>query len=308
MSEVIPFPKLKKQLNENINESVESQAFEKAYQYINEYESYFELNNEIALVKCEVLWKLEAYLELREETNILMSLGYQPYDTFMVFYIKSLLKLEQYHDVINVIDQVIDEVSEHQTRLILLPLKDQALSKLHERVDFMAYQLQKFNSLTTPEQTKLILALIDDHAFQFVESIKYLLETHQYVAVTQSVMLEYLRLGRYNHSITLSKFDDDYQIIPSQLPGIEKSDFKHLVMPKVIELLEGNAPSLVQEAYVHLNNHNIALYPLDIYRYGNQEEWIHAYNQYFMHLIGQENDNTNSNINKLLKLIKSLNT
>jgi hypothetical protein len=46
------------------------------------------------------------------------------------YYIKSLNGLEQYYESVEVINQIIDEVRDHKTRMELFPLKEYAQSKL----------------------------------------------------------------------------------------------------------------------------------------------------------------------------------
>ncbi|REH76775.1 hypothetical protein DOS77_08545 [Staphylococcus felis] len=307
MSDVIPFPKLKEKLVRDITESVQDENYEAAYDVINEYESYFELTDKLAILKCEVLWELSAYLELKEEANILLTLGYKPYDIYMTYYVKSLFELEQYQSVIDIIEQVLDEVTEHQTRMTLLPIKDRARSKLDERKDYMAYRLQQFHSLNQHEQMQLILSLIDDNAYQFTESISYLFNTSFMPTHIQSLMLEYLRLAEYDRCVSVTKASKTITVIPSKLIGLEHSQFKRIVVPEVIALLEEHIPSLVQEAYIHLNTHNIALYPLDIEEVASIKEWKEAYLLYFKEMIGQMDESEYAQ-QTLVELIKSLNT
>ncbi|MGV3275118.1 hypothetical protein [Staphylococcus sp. 11261D007BR] len=307
MSEIIPFPKLEEKLRKDINENVDIANYELAYDQMNEYESYFTLSPELAITKCDILWQLNAYLELKEEAHILLMQGYQPYDALMTYYIKSLYELEQYHDVVELVNQVIDEVASHKTRLTFLPLKDQAQAKLAEREDYMAFRIQKFNSLSLHEQTQLILALIDDHAYQFVSSFVYLLTEESITPTIQSLILEYLRLARYNQSVMFSKLSKSLEVIPSNLPGIDHSLFKQEVIPRVIESLEEQAPSLVHEASVHLNTQNIILYPIDIEAFASTSGWVETYVQYFLCLTGQGEFNQVQN-QDLLQLINSLNT
>ena len=44
----------------------------------------------------------------------------------MLYYIKALNGLGQYYESVNVINQIIDEVQSHKTRMALFPLKEYA--------------------------------------------------------------------------------------------------------------------------------------------------------------------------------------
>ncbi|MBA8778316.1 hypothetical protein HR080_02950 [Staphylococcus schleiferi subsp. coagulans] len=307
MSDIIPFPKMKNKLMKDIDEAVKQAQYERAYDIFNAYERHFELSPELALMKCEVLWQLEAYLELKEESNILMVQGFQPYDTLMVYYIKSLFALGHYHSVVEMITQVIDEVREHGTRLILLPIKDQAQSKLDERQDYMAHRLQNFTYLDQSEQTQLLLSLIDDSAYQFQSTIAYLLQNETLPMNIQSLMLEYLRFARYNQCVQVEKPFCNLKVKPSELSGIEQTTFKTELLPRIIHRLESEMPSFVHEAYVHLHTHNIALYPVDILERASIETWVEGYKNYFKALMGFEYE-TDGATTAIFNLIKSLNT
>ncbi|ARJ49971.1 hypothetical protein [Staphylococcus lutrae] len=307
MSEIIPFPKLKEKLVRDIMKAMEHAHYENAYDAFNAYERHFELTSQLAILKCEVLWELDAYFELKEETHILMRQGFTPYDTLMIYYIKSLYALGQYRATVDMVEQVIDEVNAHETRLALLPLKDQAQAQLDARQDLMVNQLQRFGQLSHYEQTQLLLTLIDDNAFQFSGTVAFLLENEALVSNIQSLMLEYLRFAQYPRSVTVDKSFCRVDVVPAQLKGIEKTDFKIQLMPQIVKSLETQWPSLVQEAHMLLNTHNIALYPIDLLDYGSIEMWQCAYASYFQQLMGVEGDNSQG-IETILKLINSLNT
>ncbi|UXS30358.1 hypothetical protein MUA33_06165 [Staphylococcus delphini] len=307
MSDIIPFPKLKEKLINDITEAFDKEQYEHAYDHFITYERHFELTSELAIIKCDILWQLGAYLELKEEANILMMQGFPPYDTYIVYYIKSLFALEQYKATVEMVDQVLDEVDAHETRMTLLPIKNQAQSKLDERQDYMLHRLQRFSELSHYDQTQLVLTLIDDRVYQFSETIAYLLAHEPIVASIQSLMLEYLRFAGYNQGVTVETDSRQIQVIPTELVGIEQTVFKDQLLPAVIDALEVEIPSLVQEAYILLNANNIALYPVNILDYGTVEMWRDTYIAYFHQLMGKE-VNVDSLHVEIFKLIKSLNT
>ena len=71
-----------------------------------------------------MLLQLNAYLELREEAIILLKRGFNCYDELMIYYIKSLNGLGQFNEAVEVINQIIDEVKNHKTRMELFHLKN----------------------------------------------------------------------------------------------------------------------------------------------------------------------------------------
>ncbi|MCO4328052.1 hypothetical protein MTQ89_05950 [Staphylococcus hyicus] len=307
MSEIIPFPKRKEIIERNIITNFDQENFEKVYDLFTDYEEAFELTSQLARLKCETLWALQSYLELKEEANILLSQGFQPYDTFMIYYVKSLFELKQYHAVIEVINQVIDEVNEHQTRLVFLPIKDQATAELNKRKDYLQHQLQKFFSLTTGEQTKLVLDLIDNHVYQYADTLAFYLNHESMDQRLITLILEYLTFAHYNQNVHIEKFGLCTDVQPNALKGVSHSSFKNKLMPQVIDWLEKDMPSLVSEAYVHLNTHNIALYPFEITTIDTFERWVSAYQIYFHSLTGQTL-NKDEDLHDLVGFIKLLNT
>ncbi|UEX90998.1 hypothetical protein [Staphylococcus ratti] len=307
MTEIIPFPKRKEKLEKDIVHAFEQNQYNTVYDLFLEYEKAFELTSTLALLKCETLWELESYLELKEEANILMSQGFQPYDTLMIYYVKSLFKLKQYRSVVEVIDQVIDEVKAHQTRLVFLPLRDKANAELNKRKDFMQHQLQKFFELNTGEQTKLLLNLIDDNAYQYGETFAHYLNYEALNHRIVSLIVEYLTFARYNQTVHIEKFGLKTDVKPSALSGVSHSQFKIELVPQLIDWLEKEMPSLVSEAYIHLNTHNIALYPFDIRSVATMDQWLLAYQVYFKSLTG-ESSSQNDEISSIVEFIKMLNT
>ncbi|SUL36165.1 Uncharacterised protein [Staphylococcus aureus] len=49
-----------------------------------QYERQFELTEEIAMMKCRMLYETGSFLELREETIVLLKTGIQQYDALMI--------------------------------------------------------------------------------------------------------------------------------------------------------------------------------------------------------------------------------
>ena len=119
--------------------------------------------------------KLNAYLELREEAIILLKRGFNCYDELMIYYIKSLNGLGQFYEAVEVINQIIDEVKNHKTRMELFPLKEYAISRLDEDREALSSSLSDFGSLNTREQTSLLLQLIDNGHYNFKESVANIL-------------------------------------------------------------------------------------------------------------------------------------
>ena len=71
-----------------------------------------------------------------------MKRGLSCYDDLMIYYVKSLNGLGQYYQTVEVINQIIDEVRDHKTRMALFPLKEYAQSKLDEDRQMISSSLQ----------------------------------------------------------------------------------------------------------------------------------------------------------------------
>ena len=132
-------------------------------------------------------------MELREEAIVLLKRGIQAYDELMLYYIKALNGLGQYYESVNVINQIIDEVQSHKTRMALFPLKEYAQSQLNEDKHITSQSLAKFNTLNLNEQIQLVLKLIDNGHYEFKETIAFLLSNEVEADNLKSLMLEFLR-------------------------------------------------------------------------------------------------------------------
>ncbi|UXR77431.1 MULTISPECIES: hypothetical protein [unclassified Staphylococcus] len=306
MSELIPFPKLKQKLCSDIKQAIAQEQYELAYDCFVEYEQYFEMTEALALMKCHVLWETQSYLELREEAHILLEQGNTSYDELMIYYVKSLFALEQYQSVVSVVDEILNSVKAHQTRMILLPTKDQAQHQLNKRQEQMKTQLQQFDQLSEGPRTELILSMIDDSVYYFADTMAYLITQDDVSVSLQSLMLEYLRFARYNQSIQLEVNGQELSVVPAQLEGFDVTRFMKSIVPEVIARLENDYPSLVQEARIHLNTHNIAMYPFDITQLADDQTWIQTYVYYFEEMIGVSPSTSADTC--VLSFIKLLNT
>ena len=61
MSDIIPFQNYNKNCIKDIKSSHNSQHYETVYQLIEDYEAQFELDETLALIKCDMLYHLNSF-------------------------------------------------------------------------------------------------------------------------------------------------------------------------------------------------------------------------------------------------------
>ncbi|AQM41700.1 MULTISPECIES: hypothetical protein [Staphylococcus] len=304
MSDIIPFPRSKEKLIREIKQAFNENNLAQAYQLFESLEAQFELDEQMALLKCAMLFKMEHYLELREEAIILLKQGISNYDDLMIYYVKSLNGLGQYFEVVEIINQIIDEVNDHKTRMELFPIKEFALSQIDKHNEHAAQMLQSFDTLTLKEQVNIMLTLIDHSQYRYQDTVIHLLNELKLAPNVVTIMLEYLRFAKNDQTISIHKYGYEINVIPQNLEGLEQTLFKTEVIPNVLKQLEdGAAQQLVEEALHMLNNHAILLYPLNVELIATKETWIEGYTNYFKSMLGLESiDETNH----VLAFIESL--
>ncbi|MCE5089897.1 hypothetical protein BUY43_05820 [Staphylococcus devriesei] len=303
MSDIIPFPKLQQKLYNDIIEVEYKQDYDRLYQLFENYEAHFELDDKLSLIKCEMLYNQGYYLELREETIIFLKKGLQYYDDLMLYYVKSLNGLGQYYEAVEVIDQIIEEIKSHKTRMELFPIKAYAQSQLNEDKHITSQQLANFDTLNMNEQIKLIMKLIDNGHYEFKETVAFLLTRDVKANNLKSLMLEFLRFAKYSDPVTIEKYGYSISVIPAQLKGIEHAELKVEVIPKVLDKLSEGALHISEEATRVMNNHSILLYPLNIFEIYNANEWISTYDVYFKSMIGIQTSEVNEDILNLIYVL-----
>lgn len=296
MSDVIPFPRSQLKLTNEIIDAHKNKNHTLVYDLFEKYEAHFELDETLSLIKCETLLQLNAFLELREETIILLKKGLQKYDELMIYYIQSLNGLGQYFEAVEVIDQIIDEVKLHETRMALHPMREFAKAQLLEDKQRVTDMLGRFESLSRREQSQLILQLIDNGHYEFKDSIANIIHYYQIPPHVLSVMIEYLRFAQYSKEISIRKYSQTFTVQPNLLLGFEHTSMKTQVIPEVMKKLEDNEFNLLNEARHIMNNHTILLYPLDIYDLYNKQQWIDGYVTYFKSMFDLSNNEDNMSI------------
>lgn len=303
MSDIIPFPRSKDKLIREIKQSFNNNELDQMYDLFEDFEKQFELDEQMSLLKCAMLYKMGHYLELREEAIILLKQGITKYDDLMVYYVKSLNGLGQYFEVVDVINQIIDEVNDHKTRMELFPLKEYALSQIDKHNAHAAEMLRDFESLSLREQISTILTLIDHNQYRYQETVVNIINEIELAPNVVSIMLEYLRFAGYNQNIRVQKFGYTVEVNPNHLSGLEQTLFKIKIIPEVINQMEDDAAQIVEEALHLMNNHAILLYPLDIESIASENEWIEAYTNYFKSMLGLESlDTTNTIVNLITSI------
>ncbi|HLR19827.1 MAG TPA: hypothetical protein VK115_07860 [Staphylococcus sp.] len=303
MSDIIPFPKSKDKLIREIKQSFSNNDFDQMYELFEDFEKQFELDEQMSLLKCAMLYKLGHYLELREEAIILLKQGITKYDDLMVYYVKSLNGLGQYFEVVEVINQIIDEVNDHRTRMELFPIKEYALSQIDKHNEHAVEMLQNFGDLSLREQITTILTLIDHNQYRYQTSVVNILNEVDLEPNVVSIMLEYLRFAGYNQTIRVQKFGYTVEVNPNHLTGLEQTLFKTNIIPRVIKQLENDAAQIAEEALHIMNNHAIFLYPIDLTSIATESEWTNAYTNYFKSMLGLESLDTENTVIKLITTI-----
>lgn len=263
MSDIIPFPKLKNQLITNIKTSMQDGEYDKAYESFETYEQHFEMDEQLSLMKCEVLKSCGHYLELREEASILLNQGHEQYDQVVIYFVESLFQLEQYQTVVEIINQIKDEAIDHATRMTLIPMQDLAKDKLEQRKLKASEILKTFKDTNFEEQVQLLIDLIDNHLGIFNLTLAQIIENEPLHPNVQSLILEYLRLGEWSAEVKFNKIDTNIAIVPTELSGIERTDFKINIIPKIIEQLEIDSLASIELSNSILNQHAILLYPIE---------------------------------------------
>lgn len=306
MSDIIPFPRSREKLIRDIKVEFNNNRLEKVYELFEEFEQYFELDETLSLLKCATLHELGYYLELREETIILLKQGFNNYDELVLYYVKSLNNLKQYIEVVEVINQIIDEVQNHQTRMALFPIKEFALSQLEQYNKIAGEQLQQFDALSLREQINTILTLIDNNQYNYKETVAHLINSLTLQPNVVSIMLEYLRFAQYETRIQLTKFGYKLDVVPNNLEGLEHTELKQHIIPSVIQLMEEDATQLINEAAHVMNNHAILLYPLDINDIASSEQWIETYENYFKSMLGIDKGEAHNEIKNLILKLDNL--
>lgn len=286
MSDIIPFPRSKDKLIRDIKMAYNQGDLEEMYSLFDNYEEHFELDETLSLLKCSMLYRMNHFLELREEAIILLKQGFTNYDELVIYYVESLNGLGQYFEAIEVIDQIIDEVQNHKTRMELLPLKSYALSQLEQHNAQVASQLQQFDTLEIRDQINTILTLIDNSQYCYKDTVASLLNNTDIRNNVISIMLEYLRFAQYEEVVHISKFNQNLSLVPKDLPGLEHTTMKQQVIPEVVKCLDDEGTQLLEEALHVMNNHAILLYPIDIQTIGSVPQWIKAYENYFKSMLG----------------------
>ena len=197
MSDVIPFPRSKEKLIREIKQSFNSNDLEQMYQLFEDFEEHFELDEQMALLKCSMLYNMQYFLELREEAIILLKQGTTKDDDLMVYYVKSLNGLGQYFEVVEVINQIIDEVNDHRTRIEHVTLAPNVLSIMLEYLRFAEYDQEidiiKYNFDMSVMPSKLpglehtefklniipnVIQHIEEDAAQLIEEALHLMNNH----------------------------------------------------------------------------------------------------------------------------------
>ncbi|WP_414053510.1 hypothetical protein ACMGE6_08960 [Macrococcus equi] len=309
MSDIIIFPKLKGNLMGQITTAVKNGDYESAYDLFNDYEKHFELTEDEHLMKLDCLYQLESFLELREESSILLNQGHYAYDKIVPYFIESLLKLKQFKTVIELIDSLRTEDVDHKLIVALMPFYDEASHQLNMRnVAHMKF-IQTFKENDVNEQLALIVELIENEDYRFQMSFVQLLEHSMIHPLVSSMMLEYLILAQFTGEVKFEKLNHNIRVNISQLSSLVKTDFILNIAVSVKNYFDINSPDIAEVIKATMKQHNTVLYPLHFEEYFkcDADEMVLAYIKYFSALFNLNDDNESNKVNtQLIECIERL--
>ncbi|WP_412521038.1 hypothetical protein [Staphylococcus simulans] len=281
MTDIIPFPQNQKKLIHDIKSYFKHEQYDEMYDAFIKYEKDFELDTELALLKCEMLLRMEQYLELREEAIILLKQGFDAYNRLMVYYMTSLHGLGQYYECVELFNQIIDQVKDHDIRMQLFPIKEDAQMQLNQNKKHYISKMRRFTSLNIDQQLYLLFDMMHEGQYGFAETFAELLSQEQLHSHVQTIILEYLKKAQYQQPIKFVKNDAEFEVIPKTLPGLEYATFTQKVIPEVMQRFEDEFGSQMRsEISQMLQGFAIGIYPLDIEQEAPVGAWIDTFFNY----------------------------
>lgn len=281
MTDIIPFPQNQSKLINDIKTSFKHEQYDEMYDLFMKYEKDFELDTDLALLKCEMLLRMEQYLELREEAIILLKQGFDAYNRLMVYYMTSLHGLGQYYECVNLFNQIIDQVKDHDIRMQLFPIKEDAQMQLNQNKKHYISKMSRFTTLTIDQQLYLLFDMMHEGQYGFAETFAEILNQERLHSHVQTIILEYLKKAQYQHEINFVKNNAEFKVVPKALPGLEYASFTQKVIPAVMQQFEDQFGSQMRsEISQMLQGFAIGIYPLEIEQEAPVDAWIETFFNY----------------------------
>lgn len=281
MTDIIPFPQNQSKLINDIKTSFKHEQYDEMYDLFMKYEKDFELDTDLALLKCEMLLRMEQYLELREEAIILLKQGFDAYNRLMVYYMTSLHGLGQYYECVNLFNQIIDQVKDHDIRMQLFPIKEDAQMQLNQNKKHYISKMSRFTTLTIDQQLYLLFDMMHEGQYGFAETFAEILNQERLHSHVQTIILEYLKKAQYQHEINFVKNNAEFKVVPKDLPGLEYASFTQKVIPAVMQQFEDQFGSQMRsEISQILQGFAIGIYPLEIEQEAPVDAWIDTFFNY----------------------------
>ncbi|PTI93095.1 hypothetical protein BU045_07305 [Staphylococcus simulans] len=281
MTDIIPFPQNQSKLINDIKTSFKHEQYDEMYDLFMKYEKGFELDTDLALLKCEMLLRMEQYLELREEAIILLKQGFDAYNRLMVYYMTSLHGLGQYYECVNLFNQIIDQVKDHDIRMQLFPIKEDAQMQLNQNKKHYISKMSRFTTLTIDQQLYLLFDMMHGGQYGFAETFAEILNQERLHSHVQTIILEYLKKAQYQHEINFVKNNAEFKVVPKALPGLEYASFTQKVIPAVMQQFEDQFGSQMRsEISQMLQGFGIGIYPLEIEQEAPVDAWIDTFFNY----------------------------
>lgn len=261
MTDIIPFPKTGERYRRELNEALGEEDYFKAYDLLYELERYVELSETEQLLKLEILKNIGSYVELREESSILLNQGHSDYPAVVSYFLQSLIELQQYQTVIELIDSLRTEAVDQRLLLRLAPLYDTAEKLKAIRDKDHDALMRDFIQQSRDEQIMILSTLLKQRNYSYRRTMLLYIQ-HTSDVLLQNMMLEYLMEAESVEIITIERNGSSRQVKMAELLPMDQSAFAVQVIPVVIDWFETHT-SLAEQAETMMRHHLFQLYPFE---------------------------------------------
>ncbi|MEK5331952.1 DUF3196 family protein [Lysinibacillus sp. FSL W8-0992] len=218
------------------------------------------------------LYELKLYVQAKDVCEQLLAMGTSMYVEVMELYITICMQLKEYHQVESIITTLIEEKVLPEAQLEkferLKSINSEVAKNLQQREDVQElieaqeYELEKFTTLTSNEQSLRLHRLMDTNVRQIKMLLKAIIECSDIHPFVQSLALILLVEQEVSIEVTVTKFEQTKTINPIDL-ALPNQLQQYGEIKKIIESKLEQDPSTLEMVQYLMAKHAIVTYPFE---------------------------------------------
>lgn len=296
---IIFLPGLEKRLTDKGLESLHNKRYQEAITLLEEAKGHDPENSDILIGLVLAYFEAGAYIKAKELANEMLLKGIGEYFHMVDLYLTILIQLHEYQEIVSTIEALFEEKEippdRHDHFLTIMQFskrmadnsQQEQMEEEKEETHLKELKLSSLKNLN--DQMLAISSLAEKNIRPYIEEIKEYLNSESGHPFLKTMLLTLLKEQEYDKKIVVKKFNEEFSLVPTELPDIQTQPRMKEIENILEAKLENSDPVLFENMKGMVERIFFISYPFEL-----EPEaaiaWAAAFNLLVLDYLGGEPD------------------